>query len=265
VVRSSAWVRSDFILLERVLLNLASNAVRYTSHGGVVIGCRRRGGRLRIEVWDSGLGIAEDQRGRIFDEFYQLEDGRRHPGGLGLGLAIVDRLCRLLGHAIEVCSTLGQGSRVTVVVPQARPQAEVVEPSIPALQLSRDKLVAIVDDDQLVLDAMGGLLRRWGCRVVTAASGDAAIAGLAREAPDLIVSDYRLADGHTGIEVIERLRSAFCATIPAFLISGDTDPERLREARAKGYHLLHKPVDPMILRAMLNQMFKQEQSSGAGS
>jgi signal transduction histidine kinase/CheY-like chemotaxis protein len=264
VVGCGAWVRSDFILLERILLNLASNAVRYTSQGGVVIGCRRRGGQLRIEVWDSGLGIAEDQRGRIFDEFYQLEDGRRHPGGLGLGLAIVERLCRLLGHAIEVCSTLGRGSRFTVVVPQASPQAETVEPSIPALQLSRDKLVAIIDDDQLVLDAMSGLLRRWGCRVVTAASGDAAIAGLGQQAPDLIVSDYRLADGRTGIEVIERLRSAFSAAIPAFLISGDTDPERLREARAKGYHLLHKPVDPMILRAMLNQMFKQEQASESG-
>jgi CheY-like chemotaxis protein len=117
----------------------------------------------------------------------------------------------------------------------------------------------VVDDDPLVLDGMGGLFRSWGCRVVTAGTDAAAISGLAQHdhPPDLIISDYCLADGTTGIDVIARLRSAFSAEIPAFLISGDTNPEPLREARANGYHLLHKPVDPMTLRAMLNRMLKQ--------
>ena len=120
VVSSRAWIRSDFILLERILLNLVSNAVRYTERGGVVVGCRHRNGRLRIDVCDSGIGIPEDQRRNIFGEFYQLEAGRRdRRGGLGLGLAIVDRLCRLLDHPIELTSSVGRGSRFSVSVPSA--------------------------------------------------------------------------------------------------------------------------------------------------
>lgn len=257
VVPSSAWVRSDFILLERILLNLASNAARYTSQGGIVIGCRRRGGRLRVEVWDSGPGIAENQFERIFDEFYRLEDARDQPGGLGLGLAIVARLGQLLGHPIELRSRLGRGSCFAVLAPIAAPQAHVAQPAIPALQLVQDRLIAVIDDDHRVLEAMIGLLRLWGCRVVAAASGDEIIANLGSEVPDLIVSDVRLKDGCTGIDVIEQLCRRFSASIPAMLVSGDTDPERLQEARAKGYHLLHKPVDPMALRALLHQLLKQ--------
>ena len=118
------------------------------------------------------------------------------------------------------------------------------------------KTVVVIDDDALVLDGMGGLLRGWSCNVVTAPSHAAALAGLDRTRPDLIISDYRLADGMTGIEVIARLRDTFGAAIPAFLISGDTAPERLREARASGHHLLHKPVQPMALRALLGQLLK---------
>jgi CheY-like chemotaxis protein len=123
--------------------------------------------------------------------------------------------------------------------------------------ISADKLVVVVDDDPLVLDGMGSLFRNWGCRVITASSDAAALANLAERVPDLIISDYRLADGTTGIDVIARLRSAFATPIPAFLISGDTNPEPLHEARANGYHLLHKPVDPMTLRAMLHRMLRQ--------
>jgi CheY-like chemotaxis protein len=128
--------------------------------------------------------------------------------------------------------------------------------------ISNGKLVVVIDDDPLVLDGMGGLFRSWGCRVVTAGTDNAAMSGLAEHehVPDLIISDYRLADGRTGIDVIKRLRNAFSAPIPAFLISGDTNPEPLREAQASGYHLLHKPVDPMALRAMLNRMLKQATS-----
>ena len=258
VIPSSAWVRSDIILLERILLNFVSNAVRYTSRGGVLIGCRRRREVLRIEVWDSGPGIPEDQQQKIFGEFYQCAAGERdRHGGLGLGLAIVDRLRRLLEHPVELTSIFGRGSRFTIVVPAVagRKLVEPVSSVAPAIDRARGKVVVVIDDDALVLEGTAGLLRSWGCRVVTAASHEAALSEIIRrgQRPDLIVSDYHLSGGKTGIEVIERLRAAFGMLIPAFLISGDIAPERLRHARTCGYQLLHKPLAPMTLRAMLNR------------
>jgi signal transduction histidine kinase/CheY-like chemotaxis protein len=261
VVRSRAWVRSDFILLERVLLNLVSNAVRYTARGSILVGCRRRGRHLRIDVCDTGPGIPEDQRENIFGEFYRLGQGDRHrQSGLGLGLAIVERLCQLLDHPIELASRLGRGSRFAVVVPAVPAPARPARPPAPVAvlpDLSRDKLVVVIDDDPLALNGMGGLLRSWGCRVVTADSEGAALDDLADGCPDLIISDYHLSAGGSGIEAIARLRGTFRSQIPAFLVSGDINPERLREARASGFHLAHKPVDPMTLRAMLNQLLRK--------
>jgi signal transduction histidine kinase len=261
VISSQAFIRSDFILLERILLNLVSNAIRYTVGGGVVVGCRRRGDAIRIEVWDSGIGIPEDQRGSIFREFYQLSAAERdRSGGLGLGLAIVDRLCRLLDHPIELISQLGRGSRFAVVVATAPPRQLIGQPPESIADQTMGKLVLVIDDDALVLDSMRGVLKSWGCGVVTASSGAAALACLAEleRTPDLIISDYRLADGDNGIRAIERLRKALRAPVPAFLISGDTAPERLREARASGYYLLHKPVLPITLRATISQLLKQQ-------
>jgi signal transduction histidine kinase len=260
VISSQAFIRSDFILLERILLNLVSNAIRYTVGGGVMVGCRRRGDTLRIEVWDSGIGIPEDQRSSIFREFYQLPAAERdRSGGLGLGLAIVDRLCRLLGHPIELISQLGRGSRFVVVVATAPRRRLTEQPLETVTDQTMGKLVLVIDDDALVLDSMRGALKSWGCNVVTASSGAAALACLAEleRTPDLIISDYRLADGDNGIRAIERLRKALSAPVPAFLISGDTAPERLREARASGYYLLHKPVLPITLRATISQLLKQ--------
>jgi signal transduction histidine kinase/CheY-like chemotaxis protein len=267
VVSSSAWVRSDFILLERILLNLVSNAVRYTTRGGIVIGCRRRGGRLRLDVWDSGMGIPEHHRENIFREFYQVaspEQDRR--GGLGLGLAIVDRLGRLLDHPVELTSHPGNGSRFSVSVPMVakRPPAKAPVPPARVTDPVTGKLIVVIDDDALVLDGMRGLLRSWGCKVVTEESETAALARLEElgERPDMIISDHRLADGKTGIEAIDSLRGALGIAIPAFLISGDTGTERLRDARASGYHLLHKPVPPIKLRAMLNRLLKARNDAG---
>jgi CheY-like chemotaxis protein len=156
-------------------------------------------------------------------------------------------------------SRLGRGSRFSVTVPlvAARSEAAGIRPPLAAIaDPARGKLVVVIDDDALVLDGMGGILRSWGCDVVAADSGRAALAALAarRHAPDLVISDYRLAGAETGVEAIEQLRAVLGAAIPAFLISGDTAPERLREARAGGCHLLHKPVAPMQLRAMVNQL-----------
>jgi CheY-like chemotaxis protein len=263
VVSSSLWVRSDLDRLGQILLNLVTNAVRYTDHGGVLVGCRRRGKRVRIEVWDSGPGIPEDQRRKIFDEFYRLTGpGHDRQGGLGLGLSIVDRLCRLLGHPIGLTSTLGKGSCFAVDVPLADGRANRTAPHVArpaATDAAIGKLVVVIDDDALVLDAMVGTLRDWGCLVVVADSPIAALARLADgdRIPDLIISDYRLSGGESGIEAIECLRNTLQAPIPAFLISGDTAPERLIEARASGYQLLHKPVSPMALRALVTQLLKR--------
>jgi len=265
VVPSRASIRSDFILLERILLNLVSNAVRYTTHGGVIVGCRPRNATLRIEVWDSGPGIPEQERKNVFGEFYRgaNSDGEGR-GGLGLGLAIVERLCGLLGHPIELESVVGKGSRFAVTVPLVAATPAFLPPTMvpqAARLASISRLIVLIDDDALARDGMGTLLRSWGYAVASHASDCEALVALAASGKmaDLIIADYRLADGKTGIAAIESLRSRLGMPIPAFLISGDTAPERLREVRALGYHLMHKPVSPMALRATLAQFLKHSQ------
>jgi signal transduction histidine kinase len=255
MVPCSAWIRSDAILLERILLNLVSNAIRYTDAGGIVLGCRRAGRDLKIEVCDTGIGIPEDQRRSIFGEFYQIPSlDRTGREGLGLGLAIVERLCTLLKHSVGVASTVGKGSRFYVSVPMA-PKRVSFQTTAAAGTARFDslagKLIVVIDDDPLVLDSTGGLLRSWGCRVIAAESDQDALAQRASK-PDLIISDYRLRNGRTGIDAIARLREAFGSDIPAFLISGDILPERLQDAQKNGYQLLHKPLAPMSLRAVMS-------------
>jgi CheY-like chemotaxis protein len=262
VLPSAAWVRSDRVLLERILLNLVCNAVRYTKRGGIVVGCRRRGNALRIEVWDSGIGIPEDQRQNIFREFYQVTGAQAGGAGLGLGLAIVDRLCGLLDHRLKLASTQGKGSRFSITVPQVPAQVEpakIPDPLQAVIQPFVGKFVVMVDDDRLVLDGMGGLLRGWGCRVSASTSSSAALADLLElhQKPDLIISDHHFAHGETGIAVIERLRRVLDAPIPALLVTGDISVERKQEAEVGGYELLQKPVPPMILRATMNEILMQ--------
>jgi CheY-like chemotaxis protein len=265
LVPGSAWVRSDPILLERIVLNLVSNAIRYTAVGGVVVGCRRRGETVRIEVWDSGPGIPEDQRRNIFGEFYRLA-GRNPHGGLGLGLAIIDRLCSLLGHPVELVSTVGKGSRFSITVPLAAAQAIFIEaqdtPPLAAEMLT-GKLVVVIDDDPLVLDGMGGLLRNWGCRVVTAASPEVIPPALdGQDVPDLIISDIV-----SPMDIRASTRSTTCACRAerrSRLSSSAEIPRRSGcEAQQSGHHLLHKPVRPMKLRAMLHQLLKNSPVAGA--
>jgi CheY-like chemotaxis protein len=241
---------------------LISNAIRYTQRGGIVVGCRKRGAWVRIEVWDTGPGIPADQHQKIFGEFYRASETRQGTG-LGLGLAIVDRLGNLLGHRVELASRVGRGSRFAVLVPCVQPSEQIVKSGDLAPTLIdrfKEKLIVVVDDDPLVLDGMAGLLRSWGCRVVTAATSDGAIDNIVAQGavPDLIVSDYRLPEGQTGFDVIAKIRSTCKADIPAFVISGDINPEPLQIARERGFNLLHKPLSPMALRAMLNRMLKQD-------
>lgn len=264
VMPCSAWVKSDPVLLERILMNLTSNAMRYTERGGIVIGCRRRGEKLRIEVWDSGIGIPEDKRHEIFQEFFQLANPERDRiKGLGLGLAIVDRLARLLDHRLDVSSTPGKGSVFAIEVPCAKisPTAD----SSSNMQAATDSLdnvfVLVVDDEAMVRESMRGLLASWGCHVVAAGSGEEALARLSEHdrMPDLIISDYRLPGNETGIDAIKRIQASMPETIPAFLISGDTAPERLAEANSGGYNLLHKPVQPAKLRALMNRVLNESE------
>ncbi len=251
-------VRSDPVLLERILINLLANAVRYTQQGGVLVGCRRRGGNVRVEVWDSGIGIADTHRDSIFQEFYQIGNPERdRQKGLGLGLAIATRLARLLGSRIELVSRPGKGSVFAIELPRgtATESTRKTEPAPLSLHGMR---VLIVDDDALVRDAMASLLTQWGCEVLSAGDGAEAEAVMKRQGatPDAIVCDYRLPEGETGIEVIRRLRNVAGADVPAALVTGDTAPERLREASDSGYALLHKPVQPAKLRLLIEHLLQ---------
>jgi signal transduction histidine kinase len=268
VLPSELWVRSDRVLLERILLNLVSNAVRYTEHGGIIVGCRHRGKALRIDVWDSGIGIPENQQQNIFGEFYQVAGAQAGGPGLGLGLAIVDRMCRLLDHPIELASTQDKGSRFSITVPRAPAQvepAEIPHPLRAMMQPFTGKFVVVIDDDRLVLDGVCGLLRGWGCHVTASTSSGAALASLyeLQQRPDLIISDHHFTHGENGIAVIERLRHSFNAPIPALLVTGDISVGRKQEAEVGGFELLQKPVPPMILRATVNEILKQRGSIDA--
>jgi len=250
---------SDPVLLERILINLVANALRYTERGGILVGCRRRGSRVRIEVWDTGVGIPPEHQQAIFQEFYQVGNPERDRSkGLGLGLSIATRLARLLDGRIDVRSVPCRGSVFAVEVPRATEwQAARPDRTTAAIDdLLRGACVLVVDDDALVLEAVAGLMMQWGCRVITATGGDQAltIASQTAAPPDAVLCDYRLPAGETGDMVIRRLRERFGPHLPAALITGDTAPERLREAKTSGIPLLHKPVQPARLRALLEHL-----------
>lgn len=265
----SAVVRSDPVLLERILRNLIANAVRYTARGRVVIGCRRSGGAIRVEVWDTGPGIPYAQQDKVFQEYFQLENPERDRAkGLGLGLAIVRRLTDLLGSELVLRSRPGRGSCFSVVAPLASGAPEEGEPPpkrfAGTIQLP---LVLVIDDESAILNGMKLLLTSWGHGVVTAESGEDMLNQLAQcpLRPDLIICDYRLRGGENGIEVIERLRSEYNEPIPAMLITGDTGGDRLAEAQTSGLLLLHKPVSNSKLRAAIANLAAASQATEASA
>ena len=264
---SPVWIRTDPMLLERIMANIVSNAVRFTRSGGVIVACRRRGSSLRIEVCDSGPGIPSDQLENVFNEFVRLVPAHAdEKQGLGLGLAIVDRLSRLLEHRIEAKSVVGRGSRFSVMVPIVVTPATIPK-AIPSNVRFADGLpIALIDDDALVLESMGGLLRSWGFRVVEAASVDQAVAALERcgETPGLIVADLGLTNGQTGVAAIEILRQVYGGSVPAFLISADANHERLQHARSHRLELLRKPLSPAALREALVRYWKDHRTPAEG-
>ena len=256
----TAVVDSDPVLVERILRNLVSNAVRYTERGRIVVGYRRRGPRLAMQVWDTGVGIPEHQQTLVFQEYYQLGNPERdRTKGLGLGLAIVRRLADLLGCPLMLRSKPGKGSYFEVVVPLATERTGVQEPSADEPKAgAAARFVVVIDDEQAIREATSSLLRSWGHRVIAAGSGDEAIERLSSSSvrPDLLICDYRLRGEESGVAVIERLRSGYNEAIPAVLITGDTAPGRLAEAEASGLLLLHKPVPKGKLRAAIANLTK---------
>jgi signal transduction histidine kinase/CheY-like chemotaxis protein len=264
VLPVNARVHSDPVLLQRVLSNFVSNAVRYTERGGVLVGCRRRGANLQIAVWDSGCGIPEDHREDIFREFVQLDSPDRDRGkGLGLGLAIVARLAPLLGTRIELRSVPGRGSMFAISVPLAEAQDErtgvssfppYYEPTQGAPL--RGVFAVVVDDDEAARAALQGLLTGWGCLTLAARGGTDALAMLAQHdrAPELVICDYHLGSEENGIDVIRRIQAASECSMPAILVTADGSPEMLRIARYHQYPVLLKPVAPAKLRALLTQL-----------
>jgi len=262
VVDSSLYIKSDVTLMMRIISNLVDNAIRYTDKGGILLGCRRRGDQVSIEVWDTGCGIAQDQQCTIFHEFYQVENPERdRTKGLGLGLAIVKRQIELLGCTIELTSKEGRGSAFRVQVPKGRAEHAVQRTKISIANVNdiTGANIIIIDDDIAILKGMQGLLSNWGCNVLFAESGEEAISKIRAKhfSPDVIVSDYRLRGNKTGIEAINGIRGELNNVTPGILITGDTDPNRLQEAAHSGFSLLHKPVGPDKLRSLLGYAIRK--------
>jgi signal transduction histidine kinase/CheY-like chemotaxis protein len=256
---SAAWVRSDPALVGRILRNLVSNAVRYTARGRILIGCRRAAGRLSVQVHDTGIGIAPEQQALVFDEFYQVANPERdRTKGLGLGLSIVQRLADLLDAPLTLRSRPAAGSMFAFSLAIADAPATTRSGSHPARssEALQGKLVVVVDDEVVVLNATRALLEAWGCEVVTAESGALAIERLAvaSRAPDVLLCDYRLRAPENGLLVMENLREEFNRQIPAAIVTGDVLPETAELQAAGDVAVLHKPVADALLRETLERL-----------
>jgi CheY-like chemotaxis protein/two-component sensor histidine kinase len=267
VMKTAIYIRSDPSLLERIVRNLVSNAVRYTDRGGLVLGCRRHGESVRIEVWDSGRGIPPEKHREVFREFAQLDcDDRDQHKGLGLGLAIVDRLALLLGHAVSLRSIPGKGSVFAVKVPRGREEDFIANTPVEyttAFDLS-GVLILVIDSEPAVCQAMEALLGKWNSEVITARSGAEMKEKLptVRRVPDLIISDHRsrapaTLGGPSALGVIEMLRGEFNTEIPALLLTGDTE-RATRDQEVAGLPVLYKPLNPARLRTLIANLLRME-------
>lgn len=273
--RSLSWqcggcdytAHSDPVLFETILRNLISNAIRYTPRGSVHITCQPDRDLIRISVVDTGVGILPEHQAEVFREFHQLHNPERDRNkGLGLGLAIVDRLTRLLGIRLRLESAPGVGSDFSLEIPAGT--TAVAEPATgsaqPVFGLFNGAVVLIIDDELDIRQGMKILLTNWGCMTLEAESGDEALRLLRELAlvPELIVADLRLRHNQTGIDAIREVRATFGDDIPAMIVTGDTAPERLQEADAAGFPLLHKPVKPHRLRAAMLRLLQAGGDTG---
>jgi two-component system CheB/CheR fusion protein len=265
VVPSSLTVRSDPRLLAQMIRNLVSNAVKYTETGKVLLGCRRRTNTLRIEVWDTGSGIPAEQLSAIFEEFHQLDNpARERSKGLGLGLAIVQRLAELLGHTIDVRSRPGKGSVFSVEVPlgMGEPIAQSrLGPSEPMISVSPSETILVIEDEPAMRETLKLLLDGEGYRAVAAADGRVALELAKREAvrPDLVLADYNLPNGPNGLQVVARLEEMLGHDVPAIILSGDVSTDTLREIARQGRTHLGKPVTAAALIERIRELLAGSQ------
>ena len=248
---STLTAHTDSVLFKRIVDNLISNAIRYTHSGGVLVACRKRGGKHWVEVRDSGVGIHSEHIVEIFEEFRQLDGGARNRGS-GLGLAIVAKTAQLLGLEISVRSSPGMGSVFAIEFPPG-PELTPQNPAAATTE-TRRLCIALVEDNDLVRDALSLGLGTAGHFVIAAASGQAIGRELGQHVPDIVISDYRLADGETGYDVIDLLRQQVKRELPAILITGDTDPLLIRSMADRGIVVLHKPLDMETLEAYLEDL-----------
>ncbi len=258
VVSSRLWVDTDPTVLRRILVNLVSNAVRYTSRGRVLIGCRLRGHDVEFQVWDSGIGIPSEQREAIFEVFFQIGQtpaAGHESHGLGLGLSIVKRSALLLNAPLDLRSTPGRGSMFSIRVPRCEPppHAPVPEQETPFPRSGASLGVLVIDDDEQVLAAMRSVLGVWGHRVFCAISPDEAVVMAITHAHDidLLISDHRLGGNVTAVDAIRAVHACLPRNVPTYILTGDTSPQRILEASRLGFPLLHKPIDAHALRSIL--------------
>jgi len=261
IVPSSLYVRSDPALLERILGNFMSNAIRYTNKGSVLIGCRKRGDKVSIEVWDTGCGISDDQMSLIYEDFYQIENKERDRGkGLGLGLALAKRLADSLEHTIDSKSSLGSGSCFSVSVDLAENKADKNQSEIfmNIMNLSGINIL-LVEDDIDVLKATKQLLESWGCKVKTARNKDE-VMNLIKENPydnpDIILADNRLPGDSSGIDITYLIQEKLQASIPCVIMTGDVERNHVQSIIDQGFAVLLKPIQPAKFRAMLSHLIQ---------
>lgn len=260
-VPSTAWVRTDMHLLETVLRNLISNAIRYTPKGRVVVGCRRRASGLLICVWDTGIGIEGEHLEAIFSAYYQVPAGKGGRGtGIGLGLSIVERISTLLEMQREVRSQPGRGSMFAVLVPYGRAKS-LVRPGSTRVSASRrvGLAIAVIDDDPGVRQGLTATLAKWGHRTFAAATATEAVVQFiaADVMPDLVISDYHLADGAKGDAAIDEFRREFDRLPAAIIMTSDKDPRIALAARERGFATLAKPISVAALRSVLERVARQ--------
>ncbi len=263
-------IKTDFRLLTRILRNFLSNACRYTDQGAVLVGARMRAGALRIEVWDTGRGIPEEELQAIFLEFNQLGIGRSAKrSGVGLGLAIVDRIASMLGYQVLVRSMPGRGSVFSIDVPlaEAMPRERVAAPAIvPQLgdPLPGRRLL-VIDNEESILLSMAALLEQWGCTVLTATDEQSAMAALDGVAPDAILADYHLDHGLTGWDVVLAVRGRFNQALPAVMITADRSDQCRQQLQGCGVPVLNKPVKPGKMRSVLSHLLAANGNGGQDS
>jgi CheY-like chemotaxis protein len=256
-------VHSDKRMLEEMIRNLLSNSVRYTDHGKILLGCRRSGDKIRIEMWDSGIGIAGDQLPHIFDEYYQGGEAAQR-GGFGLGLAIVRRLGEVLDHGIDARSAPGKGTCVSIEVPLGKPRVQH-EPARDrdSASISFVGMVLIIEDETSVRSALNRLLKLRGISATIVATGNDALALVAEGVrPDLVLSDYNLRGSMNGVESIKALRSALASNVPAIVMTGDIRSETIDAIASEKVSVVIKPFLAEELLQLMTRLQRNSAPSG---